>query len=318
VNDVELGELYRDLKPYAFSIAYRMLGSVSEAEDVVQDAFVRLSRIELADIDSPKAYLATVTTRLSIDALTSARARRETYVGPWLPEPLVADTSAGPDDAAETADSLAMAFLVVLEKLSPVERAVFLLREVFGYEYAEIAGIVDKSEVNCRKLVTRARQHIEDDKPRFEASRQQRLELAEKFLAAAQGGDMDGLVSLLAGDVAFYGDGGGIATALPHPMFGRERVALFLLGLMRRGRTLDIESVPVLVNGQPGVLTRDAEGRVISVFGLDIADGQVQAIRSVVNPQKLTHLGPTSPLGLRGSAATANAGDAGDVGDAGA
>ena len=307
MNEDELADLYRDLKPYAFSIAYRMLGSVSEAEDVVQDAFVRLSRIELADMNNPKAYLATVTTRLSIDALTSARARRETYVGPWLPEPLVVDPSAGPDDVAETADSLAMAFLVVLEKLSPVERAAFLLREVFGYEYAEIAGIVGKTEVNCRKLVARARQHVEDDKPRFEASREQRIELAQRFLAAAQGGDMDGLVSLLAGDVAFYGDGGGIATALPKPMFGREKVALFVLGLMRRGRTLDIESVPVLVNGQPGVLTRDADGGVISVFGLDIADGQVQAIRSVVNPHKLAHLGPTSPLGLRGSAATDDA-----------
>ena len=307
MNEDELADLYRDLKPYAFSIAYRMLGSVSEAEDIVQDAFVRLSRIELADMNNPKAYLATVTTRLSIDALTSARARRETYVGPWLPEPLVVDPSAGPDDVAETADSLAMAFLVVLEKLSPVERAAFLLREVFGYEYAEIAGIVGKTEVNCRKLVARARQHVEDDKPRFEASREQRIELAQRFLAAAQGGDMDGLVSLLAGDVAFYGDGGGIATALPKPMFGREKVALFVLGLMRRGRTLDIESVPVLVNGQPGVLTRDADGRVISVFGLDIADGQVQAIRSVVKPHKVAHLGPTSPLGLRGSAATDDA-----------
>lgn len=303
MNDVELADLYRDLRPYAFSIAYRMLGSVSEAEDVVQDAFVRLGRIELTDINNPKAYLATVTTRLAIDALTSARARRETYVGPWLPEPLLADPAAGPDDAAETADSLAMAFLVVLEKLTPVERAVFLLREVFGYGYGEIAEVVGKSEANCRQLVTRARKHIEDDKPRFEASRKQRTDLAERFLAAAQHGDMDGLVSLLAGDVAFYGDGGGIATALPYPIFGREKVALFLIGLMRRGRTLDIESRPVVVNGQPGVLTLDAEGRVISVFGLDILDGQVQAIRSVVNPNKLTHLGPTSPLGLRGSSA---------------
>jgi RNA polymerase sigma-70 factor (ECF subfamily) len=301
VNDVELTDLYRDLRPSAFSIAYRMLGSVSEAEDVVQDAFVRMSRIELSDIANPKAYLATVTTRLSIDALTSARARRETYVGPWLPEPLVADPAAGPDDAAETADSLAMAFLVVLEKLTPVERAVFLLREVFGYDYAEIAQVVDKSEANCRQLVTRARKHIEDDKPRFEASRKQRFELAERFLAAAQHGDMDGLVELLAGDVAFYGDGGGIATALPYPIFGRDRVAQFMIGLMRRARTLQINAQPVVVNGQPGVLTTDVEGRVISVFGLDIADGQVQAVRSVVNPQKLTHLGPTSPLGLRGS-----------------
>jgi RNA polymerase sigma-70 factor (ECF subfamily) len=300
MNDDELADLYRELRPYAFSIAYRMLGSVSEAEDVVQDAFVRLSRVDRAAIDNPKSYLATVTTRLAIDALTSARAKREQYVGPWLPEPLVVDTQAGPDDAAETADSLAMAFLVVLEQLSPVERAVFLLREVFGYEYGEIAEVVGKSEANCRQLVRRARQHIEEDRPRFEASRKQRFELAEKFMAACQNGDMDGLISLLAGDVAFYGDGGGIATALPRPMFGRDNVARFLMGIFRRARTEGYSLEPTVVNGQPGAVTRDADGNIFSVFSIDIADGVVQAIRSIVNPQKLTHLGPTSTLGLRG------------------
>jgi RNA polymerase sigma-70 factor (ECF subfamily) len=198
-----------------------------------------------------------------------------------------------------------MAFLVVLEQLSPVERAVFLLREVFGYDYAEIARVVDKSEANCRQLVSRARRHIDEGKPRFEASRQKRFELAEQFMAAAQRGDMDGLVSLLAGDVAFYGDGGGIATALPRPMFGREAVARFLLGVFRRGRLLDASVQMVEVNGQPGAVTTDAEGRVISVFSLDIVDGQVQTIRGVVNPEKLHHIGPTSPLILRdGGAAT--------------
>ncbi|HJQ41633.1 MAG TPA: RNA polymerase sigma-70 factor, partial [Jatrophihabitantaceae bacterium] len=299
-NERELADLYRELRPYAFAIAYRMLGSVSEAEDVVQDAFVRLSSVDLEHIDSPKAYLATITTRLAIDALTSARARREQYVGPWLPEPLIADTAPQADEVVETADSLAMAFLVVLEQLSPVERAVFLLREVFGYDYAEIARIVDKSEANCRQLVSRARKHIEDGgKPRFEASKQQRFQLADKFMAAAQNGDMDGLVALLAGDVAFYGDGGGIATALPKPMYGREAVARFLVGLFRRGRTLNASLQPAEVNGQPGAVALDADGLVISVLSFDIADGQVQAIRSVVNPNKLTHLGPTSPVGLR-------------------
>lgn len=300
MNDAELAEVYRDLRPYAFSIAYRMLGSVSEAEDVVQDAFVRLSGIERAEIENLKAYLATVTTRLAIDALTSARARREQYVGPWLPEPLVVDDGASVEDAAVTADSLAMAFLVVLEQLSPVERAVFLLREVFGYEYAEIAGVVGKSEANCRQLVTRARRHIEADKPRFEVSKTQRFELAEKFMAAANDGDMDGLMQLLAGDVAFYGDGGGVATALPRPLFGREAVARFVLGLFRRGRTLAVTMRAAEVNGQPGAVTLDSDGLVVAVFTLDIADGEVQAVRSVVNPHKLTHLGPTSDVAVRG------------------
>jgi RNA polymerase sigma-70 factor (ECF subfamily) len=300
MNDTELAEVYRELRPYAFSIAYRMLGSVSEAEDVVQDAFVRLSGIDRAEIENLKAYLATVTTRLAIDALTSARARREQYVGPWLPEPLVVDGGASVEDAAETADSLAMAFLVVLEQLSPVERAVFLLREVFGYEYAEIADVVGKSETNCRQLVTRARRHIEADKPRFESSKAQRYELAEKFMAAANDGNMDGLMQLLAGDVAFYGDGGGVATALPRPLFGREAVARFVLGLFRRGRTLAVTMRAAEVNGQPGAVTLDSDGLVVGVFTLDIADGQVQAVRSVVNPHKLTHLGPTSDVAVRG------------------
>jgi len=299
MNDTELGELYRELRPYAFAIAYRMLGSVAEAEDVVQDAFVRLGRVELGEIDNAKAYVATVVTRLSIDALTSARARREQYVGPWLPEPLLADPSGSVEDAADTADSLAMAFLVILEKLSPVERAVFLLREVFGYDYAEIAEVVGKTEANCRQLVSRARKHVDDDKPRFEASRQQRIDLAARFMAACQKGDMAGLISLLAGDVAFYGDGGGIAAALPKPMFGRDAVARFVLGIFRRGRTVGYSMQLAEVNGQPGAVATDAEGRVMSVFCLDIADGQVQAIRSVVNPDKLHHIGPTSPLILR-------------------
>jgi RNA polymerase sigma-70 factor (ECF subfamily) len=297
---VTAADTFTGLRPLLFSIAYRMLGSVSEAEDVVQDAFVRLSRVPREEIDNPKAYLATVTTRLAIDALTSARAKREQYVGPWLPEPLLVDTDNAPDVAAETADSLAMAFLVVLEQLSPVERAVFLLREVFAYDYAEIAKVVGKSEANCRQLVSRARRHIDEDKPRFEASKRQRQELTERFLSACQNGDMDGLVSMLAGDVGFYGDGGGVATALPKPMFGRDNVARFLLGIFRRGYVVGGSYRAVDVNGQPGAVLFDADGLIVSVFSLDIADGVVQAIRSVVNPQKLRHLGPTSPLALRG------------------
>jgi RNA polymerase sigma-70 factor (TIGR02957 family) len=300
MTDIE--DLYRDLRPYAFAIAYRMLGSVSEAEDVVQDAFVRLSGADVSAIENPKGYLATVTTRLAIDALRSARTRRESYFGPWLPEPLVVDESADVADAAETADSLAMAFLVVLEKLSPVERAVFLLRDVFDHDYDEIARIVGKSEANCRQLARCARVRIEQGRPRFEASRRQRAALADRFLAACRDGDMDGLVSLLAGDVAFYGDGGGQATAIEHPMFGRDKVARFLLGLFRRGGQLGVQMVRVEVNGQPGAEFLDPDGKLISVVSLDIADCVVQSIRVVVNPDKLGHLGVLSPLARRSNA----------------
>lgn len=299
MNHTDLAELYRDLRPYAFAIAYRMLGSVSEAEDVVQDAFVRISRADPGDLLNPKAYLATVTTRLAMDALRSARMKRESYVGSWLPEPLVADPGQDVAAAAETADSLAMAFLVVLEKLSPVERAVFLLHDVFDHDYAEIARIVGKSEPNCRQLARRARQRIEDGRPRFEASRQASADLTDRFLSACQGGDMAELVSLLAGDVAFYGDGGGRATAIEHPLFGRENVARFLLGLFRRGAKVGTQMQRVEVNGQPGAKFLDAEGRLISVFTIDVADGAVQAIRSVINPDKLGHLGALSPLARR-------------------
>lgn len=296
----ELEQLYRDLRAYAFAIAYRMLGTVADAEDVVQEAFVRMGRVELDDIENPKAYLATVVTRLSMDALTSARSRREQYVGEWLPEPVVSDPSMRGDEAAETADSLAMAFLVLLERLSPVERAVFLLREIFGYDYAEIATIVDKSEANCRQLVVRARRHIDAARPRFEASRQRRAELADRFLAACRSGDMDGLLAMLAGDVTMLADGGGQASAVTRPVAGRVKVARFLHGLLHRGEELGVVMRVVEVNGQPGAMFLDADEQVISVFSLDIADDQVQAIRAVVNPDKLGHLGAVSDLGRRG------------------
>ena len=295
-----LEDLYRDLRAYAFAIAYRMLGSVADAEDVVQEAFVRLGRVNTDEIENPKAYLATVVTRLAVDALTSARSRREQYVGEWLPEPVVSDPGFQGEDAAETADSLAMAFLVLLERLSPTERAAFLLREVFGYGYAEIAGIVDSSEANCRQLVVRARRHIGEARPRFEASRQRRAELADRFLAACRSGDMAGLIGMLSGDVAVHADGGGIASAAARPVVGRDKVARFMLGLLRRGEGLGVVMRVVEVNGQPGAMFLDADGQVISVFSLDIADDEVQTIRAVVNPDKLGHLGAVSPLARRG------------------
>jgi RNA polymerase sigma-70 factor (ECF subfamily) len=294
----DVGELSQELRPLLFSIAYRMLGGVAEAEDIVQEAFLRWHRALASgtEVESPKAYLATVTTRLSIDHLRTARARRESYVGPWLPEPLVTESEADVAQHAEMADSLSMAFLVLLETLSPVERAVFLLREVFEYGYDEIAQIVEKSEANCRQILARARHRVEASTPRFETSRSQRDELARRFFAACEQGDMDGLLDLLTADVVFVGDGGGKGQGLREPASGRERVARLLLGLFVRGAALGASIRPVQVNGQPGAISLDAEGRVVNAFALDIADGRVQAIRSVVNPDKLGHLGPVSDI----------------------
>jgi RNA polymerase sigma-70 factor (ECF subfamily) len=292
---------YSELRPLMFSIAYRMTGSISDAEDIVQEAFLRLTQTlrDGASIDSPKAFMATVTTRLAISHLRSARVRRESYVGAWLPEPLVASTEPDPAEAAEMSDSLSMAFLVLLESLSPTERAVFLLHEVFGYDYAEIAEATGKSEPNCRQILARARRHVDQGRPRFEASREQRDEVARRFFAAAAGGDLSGLLELLAPDVVSVGDGGGKAWATARPLYGRDRVARFILGLYRRGGKMNASFELAQVNGQPGGISYDPQGRVLNVFALDIADGKVQAIRSVVNPDKLRHLGETSDLALR-------------------
>jgi RNA polymerase sigma-70 factor (TIGR02957 family) len=300
---------YAEYRRLMFSIAYRMTGSISDAEDIVQEAFLRLTRArrEGASITAPKAYLATVTTRLAISHLRSARVRREAYVGAWLPEPLVTGEldpitpAPAPDPAerAEMSDSLSMAFLVLLESLSPTERAVFLLHEVFGYDYREIAEITGKSEPNCRQIFARARQHVDRGKPRFEASREQRDEVTRRFFEAVGGGDLNGLLELLAPDVVTIGDGGGKGKALREPLHGPERVARFILGLFRRAQKEGAYTEPALVNGQPGAVAYDSDGRVAAVFTLDIADGQIQALRSVVNPDKLQHLGPVSDLYLR-------------------
>ena len=288
-----------ELRPLMFSIAYRMTGSVGDAEDIVQEALIRAYRAEDAGtlVESPQAFLATTTTRLAIDHLRSARVRRESYVGTWLPEPLVAEP--GPAERAEMADSLSMAFLVLLESLSPVERAVFLLREVFGYEYENIAGIVGKSEANCRQIFGRARRRIDEGRPRFEASRRQGAELTSRFLAAVGGGDMEPFIEMLAPDVVFYGDGGGKGPAITAPVYGRERVARLLRGLSRRFRPVVASVHPVQVNGQPGAISYDADGNLIGVLAFDVLGGQVHAIRSVVNPDKLQHLGATSDALLR-------------------
>jgi RNA polymerase sigma-70 factor, ECF subfamily len=295
-------EIYQRLRPLMFSIAYRMLGSVSEAEDIVQEAFLRYHAAQprQAEIGSPKAYLSAVTTRLCIDHLRSARARREAYPGEWLPEPLLTGEAADPAGQAEQTDSLSMAFLLVLERLSPVERAVFLLHDVFSYGYEEIARIVGKSEDNCRQLALRARRHVAEHKPRFEASRGKREELAARFFSAVGDGSMDGLVSMLAADVVVYGDSGGTSPSWPRPIAGRDRVVRLMAGLSSQIRQLGITARPVEINGQPGAMFVDPAGRLTNVFVLDIADGQVQTVRSVINPAKLRHLGPLADMaGLR-------------------
>ena len=307
-------ELLEELRPTAFAIAYRMLGSVAEAEDVVQEALLRLHEaLERGErIESPRAYLATVATRLAIDQLRSARVRRETYVGEWLPEPLVSDAEADPARQAELADSLSMAFLVLLESLSPEQRAALLLHDVFDYGYAEIAEIVGKSEDNARQLAARARRHVEEGRPRFEASRQQRDELARRFFAAVREGDVGALESMLAEDVVLHGDGGGKVPAIARALHGSRRVARTLGAWIRAAaRIPGVELRDVEVNGQPGSLMLADDGRLIGVWALDIADGQVQGIRSVVNPEKLAtsarsptcgrcfRLGPRFPSRLR-------------------
>jgi RNA polymerase sigma-70 factor (ECF subfamily) len=299
----DLEQTYRDLRPYAFAIAYRMLGSVSEAEDTVQDTFLRLAQDENSQIRSPKAYIATITTRLAIDRLRSAGARREAYIGPWLPEPVLDDPVAGPgSDAAasvELADSLSMAFLVVLETLTPPERAVFLLHDVFGYDYDEIAPMVEKSQANCRQLASRARRRVQAEQPRFTASREERDRLADLFFAACQQGDMGGIVELLARDAVLYGDGGPRGAGINRPMYGRDSVGAMLGTWFRRLTQLGIRLVRVSVNGQPGAEFFDRQGRLINVITLDIVEESVQTIRSVINPDKLGHLGDLSPLGVR-------------------
>lgn len=282
----------------AFAIAYRMVGSVAEAEDIVQEAFLRLHRArqEGVVVESPKAYVSAVTTRLAIDHLRSARVRRETYVGMWLPEPVLQEKEPAMARDAELAESLSMAFLSVLEALTPVERAVFLLHEVFDYPYAEIAQIVEKTEDNCRQIFTRAKRHIDAGKRRFEPSPEKREEIAERFLAACRRGELDGLVQLLAADAAFYGDGGGKVAAVVRPVLGLDRVGRLLVGLFGKFDTWSLRLERAEVNGQPGVKVLDPAGHVVSVLAFDIADGRVQCIRSVANPDKLAHLGPVSEL----------------------
>jgi RNA polymerase sigma-70 factor (ECF subfamily) len=296
---MSVSDLYGELRPRAFAIAYQMLGSVSEAEDIVQEAFLRMHQTLQRDerITSPRTYIATLATRLAIDQLRSARARRERYVGEWLPEPLVTEPT--PAEHAETADSLSLAFLVLLESLSPQQRAAFLLREVFEYPYAEVAEIIGTDVDTTRHLVARARNHVRTRRPRYYASRRQREELARRFFAAAEQGDLPALETMLAQDVALHADGGGKVPALARPVNGRQRVARTasagMSALARYGARIHVTEV----NGQPGAMAYDAQDRLVGVIALDIADGQIQTIHSIVNPDKLRHLDRVSDLGAQ-------------------
>ena len=276
-------------RPLLFSIAYRMTGSVMEAEDAVQEAYLRWQQASEDEIRSPSAYLSTVVTRLCIDRLRSARVRREQYVGPWLPEPVLGEQAQEIGGKVELEDTLSMAFLVMLESLTPVERAVFLLREVFDYEYAEIASLVEQSEANCRQISRRARQSVVARRPRFESSPQQEERLMEGFLQASLDGDMEALLALLSEDVTLYSDGGGKTRAALRPIYGADKVARFFTGILSNIPP-DFAVRRTRVNGRPGLVGYFGDGSPQSVVSIEVAEGSIRTIRLVVNPEKLENV----------------------------
>ncbi|UFR04573.1 RNA polymerase sigma-70 factor [Streptomyces sp. Go40/10] len=286
-------EEFQELRPLLFSIAYRILGSVSEAEDAVQETWLRY-------VDSPteprsvRAFLSATVTRLSIDVLRSARVRREAYVGPWFPEPLLADPYEDPARSAELADSVSLAALLLLERLSPLERAVFVLREVFDFGFPEIASAVGRSEAACRQLAVRARRHMTEGRPRFEADRTAREELASRFFDALREGDVTGLQDLLAADASMVGDGGGKSPQLARAVLGADKVARLLGSVIAQLALVDATFQTHEINGQPGAIFRDRDGKVLQTLALDVLDGRIHAIRLVGNPDKLGHVGPVA------------------------
>lgn len=286
--DTAQADVFNEYRPLLFSIAYRMLGTVMDAEDAVQETYLRWQQAGRDDVRSPKSYLSTVVTRLCIDQLRSAKRQREQYIGPWLPEPLVSEETSDMDQNLALADSLSMAFLVMLEALSPTERAAFLLREVFEYPYDEVARIVDKSEANCRQMVRRAHQHISERRHRFDPSKAEVQVFVDRFLRAAQQGDMDGLIEMLEEDVTLWSDGGGKTAAALNPIYGAEKVARFFIGIISKMPPNTV-SKAARVNGQPGLLTY-IDGKPYSVTVVEMEDGKVTSIRIVVNPEKLRHV----------------------------
>lgn len=301
-----MSEVTEELRGHGFAIAYRMLGSVADAEDVVQEALLRLHRAESDGerIESPRAYLSTVVTRLAIDELRSARARREQYVGEWLPEPVAGSTPgspipADPAEQAEIAETLSVAFMVLLESLSPEQRAAFLLHDVFGYPYEEVAEVVGRSETSTRQLASRARRAVAARRPRFEASRERRERLADRFFAAVRDGDVAELEQLLAEDVELHGDGGGKAPALARALKGMRRVSRTLAAWGRLGKKIEATVERIEINGQPGALILDREGHIMSAISVTIQGDRITAVHGVVNPDKLAHLGTPARRGFR-------------------
>lgn len=283
-------KLFDHYKPLLFSIAYRMLGSVADAEDKLQETFIRWQQTSLAEIQSYKAFLVTILSRLCIQHLQSARVTREEYVGPWLPEPICTDETVDPAEAFRMQESLSMAFLLLLEKLTPNERAAFLFHEVFEYDYGEVAEILGKSEANCRQIVLRARQHVSKNRPRFSPSPEEHKKLLEAFLAACSQGDMQGLVTLLSNDVVLYSDGGGKATAAINPIFGSDRVARFLIGAVKKLAPEGVSTRVAQVNGQPSIIYFSPAGKVGCVVSLDVVNGKLRNIYVVTNPNKLVNI----------------------------
>jgi RNA polymerase sigma-70 factor (ECF subfamily) len=290
---VTRAEEFQELRPLLFSIAYRILGSVSEAEDAVQETWLRWEASSTQPM-STRAFLSAVVTRISIDVLRSARRRREEYVGPWFPEPLLTDPYQDPERSAELADSVSMAALILLERLTPVERAVFVLRDVFRFSFWEIASAVGRSEAACRQLSVRARRHMDAGRPKFEADRREREELARRFFDAFRDGDVDRLRELLAADVQMVGDGGGKAPQFARGIIGADNVARVLAAVVAPFVSIGGVVEPCEVNGQPGAIFRDRHNKVVSTLALDMLDGQIQTIRSVINPDKLGHVGPVA------------------------
>jgi RNA polymerase sigma-70 factor, ECF subfamily len=286
-------EEFEELRPLLFAIAYRILGSASEAEDAVQETWLRYEASPTQPT-STKAFLSAVVTRISIDVLRSARVRRDEYVGPWFPEPLLTDRYEDPERSAELADSLSMAALLMLERLTPLERAVFVLRDVFGFGFPGIAAAVGRSEAACRQLAVRARRHMDAGRPRFEADRREREELAGRFFDAIREGDIDGLRELLAADAQMVGDGGGKAPQWAKAVIGADNVARVLAAIIPPFLRIGGMVEPHEVNGQPGAVFRDRDGKVVNTWTFDILDGRIQTIRSVINPDKLRHLGPVA------------------------
>jgi RNA polymerase sigma-70 factor (ECF subfamily) len=290
---IEADEFERE-RSHLFALAYRMLGSASEAEDVVQDAWLRSSTAEAVDVRSPRAYLMTVVTRLALDRLKSAHATREQYIGPWLPEPVLTDRQPAPEESVALAESLTLAFMVLLDTLSPEERAVFVLREVLEYPYAEIASVLNGTEANCRQLFHRAKERLRSGHSRSSRSREQKRELAERFVSAMRAGDGDELTRVLAADVGFWGDGGGRVVAARRPVLGREPVVHLLLGIrswaQAHGYARDWSKVELVeVNYDPAMLVRK-DGRPDSVFVCSIEGDTITGIRVVRNPDKLVYL----------------------------